>query len=67
MKKISILIPAYNEEEVLEPLYQRLGKLANDNKAYEFEFLFINDGSTPKKTTAWPMLICHVTLAKKLP
>jgi glycosyltransferase involved in cell wall biosynthesis len=48
MKKISILIPAYNEEEVLEPLYQRLGKLANDNKAYEFEFLFINDGSRDK-------------------
>jgi len=48
MKKISILIPAYNEEEVLEPLYQRLGKLANDNKAYDFEFLFINDGSRDK-------------------
>ena len=48
MKKISILIPAYNEQEVLEPLYHRLGKLANDNKSYEFEFLFINDGSRDK-------------------
>jgi glycosyltransferase involved in cell wall biosynthesis len=48
MKKISILIPAYNEQEVLEHLYQRLGKLANDNKKYEFEFLFINDGSRDK-------------------
>src|SRR5665648_84339 len=48
MKKISILIPAYNEEEVLEPLYQRLGKLANDTKSYEFEFLFVNDGSRDK-------------------
>lgn len=45
MKKISILIPAYNEEDVLEQLYHRLGKLANDNKSYEFEFLFVNDGS----------------------
>ena len=45
MKKISILVPAYNEQEVLEPLYQRLGRLANDNKAYNFEFLFVNDGS----------------------
>jgi len=45
MKKISILIPAYNEQEVLEQLYHRLGKLANDNKSYEFEFLFVNDGS----------------------
>jgi len=48
MKKISILIPAYNEEEVLEPLYHRLGKLANDNKSYEFEFLFSDDGSHDK-------------------
>lgn len=48
MKKISILIPAYNEQEVLEHLYHRLGKLANDNKLYEFEFLFVNDGSRDK-------------------
>ncbi len=48
MKKISILIPAYNEQEVLEHLYQRLGKLANDNRSYDFEFLFVNDGSRDK-------------------
>lgn len=48
MKKISILIPAYNEQEVLEHLYQRLGTLANDNKKYQFEFLFVNDGSRDK-------------------
>ncbi len=48
MKKISILVPAYNEQEVLEPLYHRLGTLANDNKSYEFEFLFVNDGSRDK-------------------
>lgn len=45
MKKITLLIPAYNEQEVLEPLLERLGKLAHDNKRYSFEFLFINDGS----------------------
>ncbi len=48
MKKISILIPAYNEQEVLEPLYHRLGTLANGIKDYEFEFLFVNDGSRDK-------------------
>lgn len=48
MRKISILIPAYNEQEVLEHLYQRLGTLANDNKKYQFEFLFVNDGSRDK-------------------
>lgn len=45
MKKITILIPAYNEQEVLELLYQRLVKLADNNSDYKFEFLFINDGS----------------------
>jgi glycosyltransferase involved in cell wall biosynthesis len=48
MKKISILIPAYNEQEVLKPLYDRLCKLADSNKLYDFEFLFINDGSRDK-------------------
>ena len=45
MKKISILIPAYNEEAVLPKLFTRLGDLANNNKKYEFEFFFVNDGS----------------------
>lgn len=45
MKTISILIPAYNEQEVLAPLYERLTKLADDNETYRFEFLFVNDGS----------------------
>jgi glycosyltransferase involved in cell wall biosynthesis len=45
MKKISILIPAYNEQAVLEKLFTRLANLANDNKDHEFEFLFVNDGS----------------------
>src|SRR5690242_15488092 len=46
MKKlISILIPAYNEEPVLPQLVERLEKLASDNENYNFEFLFVNDGS----------------------
>lgn len=48
MKKISILIPAYNEQAVLQKLFARLGNLANSNKDYEFEFLFVNDGSRDK-------------------
>ena len=45
MKKISIIIPAYNEEESLPMLYERLNKLMNEIKNYEFEVLFVNDGS----------------------
>ena len=44
-KKISILIPAYNEQEVLQQLYERLVKLAGQTPEYEFEFMFVNDGS----------------------
>ena len=45
MELISLLIPAYNEEEVLEPLFERLEKLAKNCSNYNFEFLFVNDGS----------------------
>lgn len=45
MKTVSILIPAYNEELVLDKLFTRLANLANDTKEYNFEFLFVNDGS----------------------
>ncbi len=48
MKTISILIPAYNEAPVLDQLMTRLGNLASNMKDYEFEFLFVNDGSKDK-------------------
>lgn len=48
MKTISILIPAYNEEPVLDKLMTRLATLANNVKDYDFEFLFVNDGSKDK-------------------
>ena len=48
MKKVTILIPAYNEEESLPYLYERLEELINSIKNYEFEILFINDGSKDK-------------------
>ena len=48
MKKISIVIPAYNEEESLPYLYERIVKLIDTIENYEFEILFINDGSKDK-------------------
>ena len=45
MKIVTILIPAYNEEEVLSSLFDRLDGLANSIKNYKLEFLFVNDGS----------------------
>lgn len=48
MKTISILIPTHNEEEVLPKLHKRLDALGKSVKKYEFEFFFIEDGSTDK-------------------
>ena len=48
MKKITILVPAYNEEESLNALYERISKIMNSMENYEFELLFINDGSKDK-------------------
>jgi len=45
MKKITIIIPAYNEQESLPYLYDRLEKIINSIENYEFEILFVNDGS----------------------
>jgi polyisoprenyl-phosphate glycosyltransferase len=45
MKLITILVPAYNEEDVLDKLYQRLKSVIEQIPIYEFEILFINDGS----------------------
>ena len=44
-KKISILVPCYNEEKSLPMLYEALENVAKENPSYDWEFLFINDGS----------------------
>ena len=43
--KISLIIPCYNEEASISPLYSELTKVSQEMKGYEFEFLFIDDGS----------------------
>ena len=45
MKKISLIIPCYNEEESLPFLYTALCDVSQQLDRYDFEFLFVNDGS----------------------
>ena len=45
MKLVTILIPCYNEEQSLPMLYESLNKVVETIDGYEFEYLFINDGS----------------------
>lgn len=44
-KLVTILVPAYNEHEVIPLLYDRLVKLMDEQSQYDFEVLFVNDGS----------------------
>ena len=48
MKKITIIIPAYNEEESLPMLIDRIKKIMDSMNKYDFEILFVNDGSKDK-------------------
>jgi len=70
MKKISIIIPAYNEEESLPILYERLQKLMRSMNNYDFEILFINDGSKDKTIEMMRQLrendnrICYVDFSR---
>lgn len=45
MKTVSIIIPAYNEEDSLPLLFERVTALIDSIKDYEFEVLFVDDGS----------------------
>ncbi|WP_300716132.1 glycosyltransferase family 2 protein [uncultured Brachyspira sp.] len=46
--KVSIIIPCYNEEDVLNTFYERINNVSKELIDYELEFLFINDGSKDK-------------------
>lgn len=48
MKKVSVVIPMYYEEEVAEECYKRVSKTLKELKEYEYEIIFVNDGSQDK-------------------
>jgi len=52
MKKVSILIPAYNEENTIRLLYEQLQIVMEANASYEWEIFFVNDGSKDNTLTA---------------
>ena len=45
MKKVSILVPCFNEEQSLPRLYERLVALFDALPQYDWEVLLVNDGS----------------------
>lgn len=45
MNKISVIVPCFNEEEVLPEFYQETQKIVNAIPNTTYEFVFIDDGS----------------------
>lgn len=48
MKKISVVIPMYYEEDVANECYNRTKKVLNGLENYDHEIIFVNDGSKDK-------------------
>lgn len=45
MKKVSVVIPMYYEEAVAEECYNRVSTVLKSIENYEYEIIFVNDGS----------------------
>jgi polyisoprenyl-phosphate glycosyltransferase len=48
MESLSIIVPCYNEEAVINESYSRLRKVLDSIKTHQSEIIFINDGSRDK-------------------
>ena len=73
MKKVSILIPCYNEALSLPLLYPELCQLMDDPSLaarYEWEALFVNDGSSDQTLETLKTLhqqdrrVCYIDLSR---
>ena len=48
MKKLTIIVSCFNEEESIPLFYKEINKVKELMKSLEFELLFVNDGSSDK-------------------
>lgn len=70
MKKVSIIIPCYNEESNLMALYENLASLMNEHSEYLWQILLIDDGSQDhtfdiiKDTRAKDHRFCYIHLSR---
>ena len=48
MKKVSVVIPMYYEEEVAKECYNRMSEVLSKIEGYEYELICVNDGSQDK-------------------
>ena len=70
MKKVSILVPCYNEEASLQALYEALRQLMDAQSNYQWEVLMVNDGSKDntiqiiKQLRDQDQRICYIDLSR---
>lgn len=48
MKLISLVVPVYNEEQMLPIFFEKINSLFKDDEKYHYEILIVNDGSSDK-------------------
>jgi dolichol-phosphate mannosyltransferase len=53
MKRLSIVVPCFNEEACLGTLHERLSAAAKGTAGEDYEIVLVNDGSTDQ---SWPMM-----------
>ena len=46
MKKLALIIPCFNEQEVLPVFYQAIDEISRKMNTYKFWFIFVDDGSS---------------------
>jgi glycosyltransferase involved in cell wall biosynthesis len=47
-KKISVIVPCYNEQEAIPYFYDEMTRVEKTMTGYDFEMIFVNDGSKDK-------------------
>ena len=69
-KKISLLVPCFNEQDTLRNLHICVKNVADQHTEYDWEFLFVNDGSKDNTLTILRELrevderVCYVDLSR---
>ncbi|HWO99653.1 MAG TPA: glycosyltransferase family 2 protein [Methylococcus sp.] len=54
MPKLSVVVPCFNEEEVLAELYRRVTAICQTTVGQEYEIVLIDDGS---QDNTWPLIV----------
>ena len=66
MKKISVLIPCYNEEENVVPISEAvIGIITKELPQYDYELVFIDNDSTDKTRELLRMLCARTRRSRR--